>query len=336
MSGMPATQPQVALPDRPALLEVEDLGVKFTLGGGWLGAGKQVLQAVAGISLAIARGETLAVVGESGCGKTTLGRAVIGLYKPSAGRIRFRGETVDATRSRPMRRAVQMIFQDPYGSLNPRMPIGDVIAEPLKIHGMGSRAERRERARELIQLVGLPIDALNRYPHQFSGGQRQRIAIARALGPVPEIIIADEPLSALDVSIQSQILNLMGDLKDRNGLAYLFISHDLAAVHHIADRVAVMYLGRIVEIGTRDALFGRPSHPYTQALIAAIPRVGHGKRRRGRAIAGDVPSPIAPPPGCAFHPRCPKAQAICRTEAPILAGTPDGAAGHAAACHFAD
>jgi len=309
----------------PPILELDKLEISFPLEGG------RILRAVAGVDLTLARGETLALVGESGCGKTTLGRAVVGLYPPTAGSIRFHGQSGGTT----ARRAIQMIFQDPYGSLNPRLPIGEVIAEPLKIHRIGSRAERRERARELIQQVGLPVDALNRYPHQFSGGQRQRIAIARALAPEPEIIVADEPLSALDVSIQSQILNLMAALKESRGLAYLFISHDLAAVHHIADRVAVMYLGRIVELGRRDALFARPSHPYTQALIQAIPRIGQGKRRRGRAIAGDVPSPLAPPPGCAFHPRCPKAQEICRVERPVLA-SPAGRPDHAAACHFAD
>lgn len=319
------------------LLDVIDLKVEFTLRGkGWFGPAP-VLKAVAGISFTLNRGETLALVGESGCGKTTLGRAIVGLYPIAGGAVRYEGvdlATADAGRRQAARRAIQMIFQDPYGSLNPRLPIAAVIEEPLEIHGLGTKAERAERARELITQVGLPVDALNRYPHQFSGGQRQRVAIARALGPEPALIVADEPLSALDVSIQSQILNLMVDLRESRGLSYLFISHDLAAVHHIADRIAVMYLGRIVEIASRDDLFARPSHPYTQALLEAIPRIGQGKRRRGRMVAGDVPSPVNPPSGCAFHPRCPMAQAICRETAPALEVTPDGGAGHLAACHF--
>ena len=226
-----------------------------------------------------------------------------------------------------------MIFQDPYESLNPRLPVSDVITEPLLIHGIGNRSERADRARALIAQVGLPVDALNRYPHQFSGGQRQRIAIARALGPEPALIVADEPLSALDVSIQSQILNLMSELREQRGLSYLFISHDLSAVHHLADRVAVMYLGRLVEVAPRNELFATPSHPYTQALIDAIPRIGQGRRARGRTIAGDLPSPLKPPSGCAFHPRCPKAQAICKTDAPALLPAP-GRAEQLVACHF--
>ncbi len=318
-----------------ALLRITDLSVRFKLGHAGLlarltGAAQRELRAVEAVSLTIARGETLALVGESGCGKTSLGRAVVGLYKPSAGKVTWRGEDVAAHKS--ARRAIQMIFQDPYGSLNPRLPVSRVLTEPLEIHGLGSKRERADRARELIQLVGLPVDALNRYPHQFSGGQRQRIAIARALGPEPELIVADEPLSALDVSIQSQILNLMADLRAQRGLSYLLISHDLSAVDHLADRIAVMYLGRIVELGSRDAVFQRPSHPYTRALVDAIPRVGHGKRRRGRMIEGDVPSPLAPPDGCPFNPRCPKAEDRCRVEAPAL--IPHRSEDHLAACHF--
>lgn len=320
-----------------ALLEITDLSVRFKLGHGGLlarltGAPPRELRAVESVTLSIKRGETLALVGESGCGKTSLGRAVVGLYKPSAGSVTWRGASVTAEKS--ARRAIQMIFQDPYGSLNPRLPVGRVLTEPLEIHNIGTKSERADRARDLIQLVGLPVDALNRYPHQFSGGQRQRIAIARALGPEPELIVADEPLSALDVSIQSQILNLMADLRAQRGLSYLMISHDLSAVDHLADQIAVMYLGRIVEIGPRDDVFQRPSHPYTKALVEAIPRVGHGKRRRGRAIDGDVPSPLAPPPGCAFNPRCPKVQDRCRVEAPRLEA--HRGADHRAACHFPD
>jgi len=320
------------------LVELEGLTVHFAMprkstlerGPG------SVLQAVSDVSFSIAPGETLALVGESGCGKTTLARALVGLYPPARGAIRYKGTDLLAMSARERkhtRRAIQMIFQDPYESLNPRLPVSEVITEPLVIHGIGGRAERALRARELIHLVGLPQDALNRYPHQFSGGQRQRIAIARALGPAPELMVADEPLSALDVSIQSQILNLMGQLRDQHRLSLLFISHDLAVVHHLADRVAVMYLGRIVEIAPRAELYDTPSHPYSRALIDAIPRVGQGRRSRGRSIPGDLPSPLNPPAGCAFHPRCPKAQPVCRNEAPVLAPVATRPL-QFAACHF--
>ena len=322
----------------PPLLQVEALAVHFPMARtSWLQRGPSpVLQAVSDVSFSIQPGETLALVGESGCGKTTLGRAIVGLYGATRGTIRFKGEdltTQGSTGRKKARQAIQMIFQDPYESLNPRLPVSDVITEPLLIHGIGNRGERADRARALIAQVGLPVDALNRYPHQFSGGQRQRIAIARALGPEPALIIADEPLSALDVSIQSQILNLMSELREQRGLSYLFISHDLSAVHHLADRVAVMYLGRLVEVAPRNELFATPSHPYTQALMDAIPRVGQGRRARGRTIAGDLPSPLSPPSGCAFHPRCPKAQAICKTDAPVLLPAP-GRAQQLVACHF--
>ena len=321
-----------------ALLEVDQLAVHFAMGRkSWLQRGPSpVLQAVSDVSFSVTPGETLALVGESGCGKTTLGRALVGLYAAARGTIRFKNQDLTAmtvAQRKQTRRAIQMIFQDPYESLNPRLPVSDVITEPLLIHGIGNRSERADRARELIAQVGLPVDALNRYPHQFSGGQRQRIAIARALGPEPELIVADEPLSALDVSIQSQILNLLSELRERRSLSYLFISHDLAAVHHLADRVAVMYLGRLVELAPRADLYDRPSHPYTRALIEAIPRVGQGRRNRGRTIQGDLPSPLNPPSGCAFHPRCSKAQAICKIEAPALLPAP-GRAQQVAACHF--
>jgi len=320
------------------LLEVAQLAVHFPMARkSWLQRGPSpVLQAVSDVSFCIAPGETLALVGESGCGKTTLGRALVGLYAATRGTIRFKGADLGARASTPRlqaRRAIQMIFQDPYESLNPRLSVSEVITEPLLVHGIGNRLERADRARELVAQVGLPGDALNRYPHQFSGGQRQRIAIARALGPEPELIVADEPLSALDVSIQSQILNLMSELREQRSLSYLFISHDLAAVHHLADRVAVMYLGRLVEVAPRDELFGTPAHPYTRALIEAIPRVGQGRRSRGRSIQGDLPSPMNPPSGCAFHPRCPRAQAVCRTETPLLLPAP-GQPQRLAACHF--
>jgi oligopeptide/dipeptide ABC transporter ATP-binding protein len=297
-----------------------------------------MVHAVNGVSLSIGEGETLALVGESGCGKTTLGRTLVGLIRPTSGRICYRGEDLGAAAPsalKAVRRAIQMVFQDPFSSLDPRMTVADILAEPLVIHGLGSRSERRRAARRLIELVGLPADALGLYPHQFSGGQRQRIAIARALGTGPSLIVADEPLSALDVSVQSQILNLLADLRDRERLSYLLISHDLGVVHHLADRVAIMYLGHVVEIGCRERVFERPSHPYTKALLAAIPRPGHGKRRRRSGVEGDVPSPIDLPEGCAFHPRCPRVQAICRSLRPVLEPAP-GRDGQWAACHFKD
>jgi len=290
--------------------------------------GRRVLRAVADVSLEVAPGETLALVGESGSGKSTLGNVVAGLQRPTAGTVRFRGARPDKT----SRRAIQIIFQDPFGALDPRMPVSAIIAEPLLIQRIGTGRERAARAGELAEQVGLPRDALNRYPHEFSGGQRQRIAIARALAPDPALIVADEPLSALDVSIQSQILNLLRALQQARGLAYLFISHDLAVVNHLADRVAVLYLGRLVEVAARADLFATPSHPYTQALLAAVPRIGR-RHRRAVAIHGEMPSPIDPPPGCVFHTRCPKAQEVCRVDPPRLEPAP-GRTAQLAACHF--
>lgn len=319
------------------LLEAEGLSVRFPVGGGLFRPPQQV-RAVTEVDLALGEGETLALVGESGSGKTTFARALQGLVAHSAGTIRFGGKDVAAmsrAQRQAMRRTTQMIFQDPFGSLDPRLPVFDIIAEPLRIHRLGGRAEHRARVSELLGLVGLPADAANRYPHQFSGGQRQRIAIARALAPQPRVIIADEPLSALDVSIQSQILNLMAELRDRVGVSYLLISHDLAAVHHLADRVAAMYLGRVVEVAPRDALFTRPAHPYTRALLDSVPRIGTGRRVPGRALQGDIPSPMAPPPGCAFHPRCARASEVCRRDVPILSSVALGPVGpgHGVACH---
>ena len=311
-----------------AILELRGLTKHFSATGG------AVVQAVNGVSLSVGAGETLALIGESGCGKTTLARTAIRLYRPTAGTILFGGDDVTAAKGAALkgfRRAVQMVFQDPYASLDPRMPAGAIIEEPLRIHGVGSRAERRERVGALMAAVGLAPDQADAYPHEFSGGQRQRIGIARALALEPALIVADEPVSALDVSIQSQILNLLRDLRDTHGLAYLFITHDLAVVDFIADRVAVMYLGHVVEIADRAALMNAPRHPYTQALRAAVPEPGAGKRRR-RALAGDVPNPAAPPPGCPFHPRCPKAADICRQTNPPLEAAGD--TGHLAACHF--
>ncbi len=313
------------------LVELQDISVRFEIGaGGLFGRARRTLAAAERVCLAVGEGETLALVGESGSGKSTLGNVVAGLQAPSAGSLRFRGRLLDAATWREARRAIQIVFQDPFGALDPRMPVSEIIVEPLRIQGSFSAAERAARAAALVEQVGLPKDALNRYPHEFSGGQRQRIAIARALSPRPALIVADEPLSALDVSIQSQVLNLMKELQERNGLAYLFISHDLAVVHHLVDRVAVLYLGRLVEVATREALFAHPQHPYTRALLDSVPRIGR-RRPRGRTIGGEMPSPLAPPPGCVFHPRCPKAQARCRAEVPALDETGPG---QRAACHF--
>jgi len=295
-------------------------------------AGRRTLTAVEGVSLHVDPGETLALVGESGSGKSTIGNVVAGLQRPTAGTMRFRGRLLDKATVRSARRAIQIIFQDPFGALDPRMPVSAIIAEPLLIRRIGDGRGRAARAADLVDQVGLPRDALNRYPHEFSGGQRQRIAIARALAPDPALIVADEPLSALDVSIQSQILNLLGELQRAHGLAYLFISHDLAVVNHLADRVAVLYLGRLVEVAPRGELFATPSHPYTTALLEAMPRIGH-RQRRAVAIHGEMPSPLDPPPGCVFHTRCPKAQAICRVEPPVLEPAP-GRPTQLAACHF--
>ncbi len=310
-----------------ALVALDAIKVHFTVN-------RRTLRAVEDVSLTIAEGETLALVGESGSGKSTLGNVVAGLQTPTAGAMRFRGQPIDVAVRKQTQRAIQIVFQDPFGALDPRMPVSSIITEPLRIAGIGSTADRQARAHELVAQVGLPLDALNRYPHEFSGGQRQRIAIARALAPAPTLIVADEPLSALDVSIQSQILNLMRALQQQRSLAYLFISHDLAVVNHLADRVAVLYLGRLVEVAPRAELFATPSHPYTQALLQAVPRIGK-RRSRGVAIKGEMPSPLDPPPGCVFHPRCPKVQAVCRVTPPALEPAP-GRAGQLSACHFKD
>jgi oligopeptide/dipeptide ABC transporter ATP-binding protein len=307
------------------LVALDGIGVTFPVG-------RRSLTAVANVSLHLDAGETLAVVGESGSGKSTLGNVVAGLQRPTTGTMRFRDQAMDKANTEAAHRDIQIVFQDPFGALDPRMPVSAIIAEPLLIQRIGSRADRAARAAELVEQVGLPRDALNRYPHEFSGGQRQRIAIARALAPDPALIVADEPLSALDVSIQSQILNLMRALQQARGLAYLFISHDLAVVNHLADRVAVLYLGHLVEVAPRDDIFATPSHPYTVALLAAVPRIGR-RHRRAVAIHGEMPSPLDPPPGCVFHTRCPKVQAICRVEQPPLEPAP-GRPAQSAACHF--
>jgi len=314
-----------------ALLEVENLGRQFIARRSALGRPTAVVTAVEGVSFSLPAGSTLALVGESGCGKTTLGRLVLRLIDPTAGRIRFDGRDVTHLKEaqlKPLRRNAQLIFQDPYASLNPRMTVGHILAEPLALHAVVPPSQRTARVAELLRLVGLEPLAARRYPHEFSGGQRQRIAIARALAVEPKLIVCDEPVSALDVSIRAQVLNLLRDLQRRLGLAYIFISHDLAVVKHVADRIAVMHLGRIVEIGPSEALFADPRHPYTRALLSAIPLPVPGLNRERIILHGEVPSALHPPTGCAFHTRCPMAIAHCRTVPPELKGQ-----SHATACH---
>lgn len=320
------------------LLELRDLATHFPVRGGVLLRARGTNRAVDGVSLAVERGETLGLVGESGCGKSTLGKTVVRLLDPTRGAILFEGSDIAGHSRRqlkPLRKELQMVFQDPAESLNSRHTVGNLIEEPLLIHRMGTPAERARRVAELLDLVGLPASAADRFPFEFSGGQRQRISIARAVALGPKLLVCDEPVSALDVSIQSQILNLFLDLQAELGLAYLFIAHDLAVVRHVSDRIAVMYLGRIMEYADADSLMSRPRHPYTQALIAAIP-VPDPSRKRARAVlGGDVPSPIDPPSGCPFHTRCPHVEARCRSERPELREVAkSGAIPHQVACHF--
>jgi len=319
--------------DTSPLVRAEGLVKHFPVRRGLFGRVQGQVRAVDGVDVQVAAGETLGVVGESGCGKSTLGRLLLRLVEPTAGRIVFDGQDLGplaAPALRAQRRAMQLIFQDPYSSLNPRMTVAQTLAEPLRLHGLHGGRER-ERVAELLRTVGLAPEHALRYPHEFSGGQRQRIGIARALAVEPKLIVCDEAVSALDVSVQAQVVNLLQDLQRRFGLAYVFIAHDLAVVKHIAHRVAVMYLGRVVEMAAKDALFAAPRHPYTQALLAAIPRPEPALRRARPVLGGDVPSPLNPPAGCHFHTRCPHAQALCSERTPLLEGTPDG---HAVACHF--
>jgi oligopeptide/dipeptide ABC transporter ATP-binding protein len=341
-----------------ALLEVHNLKVHFPVKRGMFSRVREFVKAVDDVSFAIEPGETLGLVGESGCGKTTLGRASVRLVEPTAGRVLLDGEDITRMRGaalRARRRKLQMIFQDPYGSLNPRMTVEQIVGEALDIHRVETRnpkseirndkslltsaatrsekkSARQARIAELLEAVGLDLVYAQRYPHEFSGGQRQRIGIARALAVEPKLIICDEPVSALDVSVQAQIINLLQDLQQQRGIAYLFIAHDLAVVEHISRRVMVMYLGKIVESAGAKTLIAAPKHPYTQALISAVPVVDPESKRQRIILPGDVPSPIHPPPGCPFHPRCPVAEARCKTEVPLLR---ELAAGHHAACHLA-
>jgi peptide/nickel transport system ATP-binding protein len=324
------------------LVEVRGLVKEFPIRGGLLSRGRIAVQAVSGISFDIRRGETLGLVGESGSGKTTVGRLLLRLIEPTAGTVRFDGSDITRVRGRalkPYRRRMQIIFQDPYASLDPRTPIGDSIGEGLRIHGLGSSVERRERVARMMDLVGLMPYHARRYPHEFSGGQRQRIGIARALVVEPDLVVCDEPVSALDVSIQAQVLNLLKALQRELNLTYLFIAHNMGVVEHISDRVAVMYLGKMVELADRVTTFRDPEHPYTQALLSAIP-VPDPSRRRSRVIlTGDVPSPVNPPSGCRFHPRCPlRAELgdpeLCATDEPLLREIDASDGGHLCACHF--
>lgn len=314
------------------LLEVKELRKTFKVPG----SRDQRLVAVDDVSFSINQGETLGLVGESGCGKSTTGKAILNLLKADSGQVLFEGEDllhIPARKLRPHRRKLQMIFQDPFSSLNPRLTVGDILREPLQIHQLARGKDQKERVIQLLEQVGLSAEHYHRYPHEFSGGQRQRVGIARALAVEPQLIVADEPVSALDLSIQAQILNLLREIQQQYNLSFLFIAHDLAVIEHISDRVAVMYLGRIVEMTTADRLYRSPRHPYTEVLLNAVPVPDPNRKKRSPSTSGEIPSPLSPPSGCHFHPRCPYAQEICKQQRPNLI---DQGGGHLAACHFSD
>ncbi len=331
------TDKAVAAQSEP-LLEVRNLKKYFPIRGGWLHRITNYVHAVDDVSFSIQPGQTLGLVGESGCGKSTLGRAILHLDRPTAGHVILDGQDIgslDRQALRDFRREMQIVFQDPFASLSPRRTVAQIIREPLDVHRVGSPAERRDKVEELLKVVGMRTNALNRYPHEFSGGQRQRIGIARALALQPKFIVADEPVSALDVSVQSQVLNLVSELQEKFGITFLFIAHDLAVVQHISDAVAVMYLGKIVEQADSTSIYSRPRHPYTQALLSAVPTPVATPQKSRTILTGEVPSPINPPSGCRFHTRCPLAVARCKTELPEMrnVGTQRP---HMVACHLVD
>jgi oligopeptide transport system ATP-binding protein len=327
---------------REVILQAENLVKHYPIKAGVLRRTVGHVKALDGVSFELYKGETLGIVGESGCGKSTLGRMLLRLEEPTAGKLIFDGVDVYSQKGsamRRLRRDIQIVFQDPYTSLNPRKTVGDIVGEPFEIHtDVLPKGDRRQRVQQLLELVGLNPEHINRYPHQFSGGQRQRIGIARGLALNPKVIICDEPVSALDVSVQAQVVNLLGELQAGLGLAYIFIAHDLSVVRHISDRVGVMYLGKIVEIGDEDQIYSRPTHPYTQALLSAVPMPDPTLRevREQIVLTGDVPSPANPPSGCSFHTRCWKAQEICSVDEPPLIARSDGQSSHNSACHFAE